>query len=156
VDFFYAPFRYQNKRKLTIMTLITPNPCPFGILNLNAAAEVSSILQESSKVFHQQLHAWLIENYLSGALQTSISENTEPLGRRVKSAEDLNLLVCAYSNTRALKQKTKKSKMDNELYFYGQLPDRNAAVEAGSVVHTRFNPEATTGSGRTVNGTLSL
>jgi hypothetical protein len=137
------------------MTLTKVNPCPFGVLNLKAAAEASSILHESLKLFHQQLHVWLVENYLVGSLSTIASNDDEPLGRRIKSAEDLNMLVCAYSNARALKQKTQKTKMNNELYFYGQLPDRDAAVEAGSVVQTHFDPEATPGTGNSAIASLT-
>ena len=57
-----------------------------------------------------------------------------------------SMLVCAYSNARALKQKSAgKRKMDNELYFYGQVPDRDAAEEAGRIMQSESQVQALTG-----------
>lgn len=113
------------------MTTSSATACPFGVLNVNAVAETMIILQDSPKDFHAQLHTWLKNNYLEENIQAMCVEITEPLGRRIQSISDLSLLVCAYSNARALKQKTTRRGMDHELYFYGHVPDRDAAVEAG-------------------------
>lgn len=101
------------------MALASPNHCPYGVLNLLAALEASSILQQSAMDFHQQLYSWVNINYLGGSLQALTFDGGEPLGRRIRSVEDLSKLVCAYSHARALKQKVARRKMDHELYFYG-------------------------------------
>jgi hypothetical protein len=128
-------------------------PTPFGVLNLKAAAEASFFLQKSTKGHHQKLYHWLIENYLPDPLSMLVSNDDEPLGRRIRSVNDLSALAVAYSNARALKSETnKRAKMDYELYFYGQLPDASAAREAGNVVQTQFNPEGITGNAYAVHG----
>lgn len=139
-------------RSHPVMAPAETNPSPFGVLNLKAAVEASFILQESDKIHHQHLYRWLAGNYLSDSLRTALANVEEPLGRRIRSSEDLSALVVAYSNARALKQKNMKRKMDHELYFYGQLPDRDGAVEAGSAVRTQFDPSVIVASSRAVHG----
>jgi len=134
------------------MALTEINETPFGVLNLKAAAEASSLLQESTKTHHQKLYQWLVENYIPDSLRTVVSNDNEPIGRRIRSVDDLSTLVVAYSNARALKSETnKRAKMDHELYFYGQLPNRDAAREAGNAVQTQFKPEGIMGTASAVH-----
>lgn len=119
--------------------------CPYGILNLNAAAETVPILSTSPKEFHKKLRDWLSEHYLEDRLGVAALDGVEPLGRRIRSVQDLSLLVCAYSNARALKQKTMKRGMDHELYFYGHTPDHNAAVDAGRLLRYPSDPGSPVG-----------
>ncbi len=123
------------------MTTNQSNACPYGVLNLNAAVEAASILRDSSKAFHQHLHTWLYDNYVEAPFRTLDFTEMQPLGRRIATAEDLSTLVCAYSNARALKMKSMRKNMAHELYFYGQMPVRDAAVEAGCIV---IDPDSTT------------
>ncbi|KAF2640937.1 hypothetical protein P280DRAFT_518276 [Massarina eburnea CBS 473.64] len=116
--------------------------CPYGVVNLNAMAEAHPILAASAKPFHWQLDNWLSAHYLSVGIHVLTSYDNEPLGRRIRSGEDLCMLVCAYSNARALKQRSSKKQMDNELYFYGQVPDREAGAEAARLMRSESTIQA--------------
>lgn len=121
------------------MATTTIRTCPFGVLNLHAAAEAASILQSSSKPAYQELSAWISKNYLNNQLVSPHAYTAEPLGCRIRSVVDLKRLVHAYSNARAMKKRATKTGMENELYFYGQVPGREAAEEAGRM---EVNPDS--------------
>jgi hypothetical protein len=105
-----------------------PEVCPYGILNLAAALETHMLLLTGTDAVHRRLRDWLAEKYLEGNIR--LLYLAEPLGRRIRSVEDLGMIVSAYGRARALRR-PKSSEMDNELYFYGQEPAREAAVAAG-------------------------
>jgi hypothetical protein len=137
------------------MAIDLSSKCPYGIVNLNAVAEVKAILGSSPKHFHKQLYDWLNDNYSQIDSTCLISTNAEPIGCRIKSVQDLSMLVCAYSHARAFKEKaTRKRNLDHELYFYGQLPNRDAAEEAGRLMRIESISHRVGGNGSVVLGRL--
>jgi len=129
------------------MTTDNTKSLKYGVLNLSAALEAFQILQESPNESHKHLCEWLAEKYLEDGLRNICLDEDEPLGRRIKSSEDLGTLVYAYSNARAQSSKMRKRKMKHELYFFGQQPDREAAVEAGNYIQSHLNPKSIAGAG---------
>lgn len=113
--------------------------CPFGILNIAAAVETYTLLQDGKEAIHKELRDWLASNYLEGNLH--LLQLDEPLGRVIRSVEDLGMLAGAYGRARGL-QRPKSGHMQNELYFYGQQPGRTAAVAAGKFMQQYFKPAA--------------
>lgn len=110
--------------------------CPYGILNLAAALESHSLLaHHGTDAVHTRLRDWLLEHYLDGNM--ALVYTSEPLGRRIRSVGDLGLLVSAYSRARALRR-PKTSRMENELYFYGQGPGREEGLAAGKFMQEWF------------------
>ncbi|KAJ4347976.1 uncharacterized protein N0V89_009348 [Didymosphaeria variabile] len=114
--------------------------CPFGILNVPAALEMHALLQLGTKEIHKRLREWLAESYLDGNMH--LLQTDEPLGIRIHSVEDLGMLAGAYNLAPDLRR-PKSSRLDNELYFYGQKPGREAAVAAGQFMQQYFKPGAT-------------
>jgi hypothetical protein len=126
--------------------------CPCGILNLAAALEAYTLLMlAGTDDVHKRLREWLAENYLDGNI--NLLNLDEPLGRRIRSIEDLGMLVSAYGRARSLRR-PKTHQMKNELYFYGQKPERDAAVAAAKFMQQYFKPDAATGRITTVNEPL--
>ncbi|KAF9731946.1 hypothetical protein PMIN04_001183 [Paraphaeosphaeria minitans] len=102
--------------------------CPCGIINIPAVLESYVLLHSSDEDMHHHLRTWLATAYLDG--NTKLSSMSEPLGRRIRSVEDLGMLVCAYSHARGLKR-PRTNTMQHSLYFYGQGPSREEALAAG-------------------------
>lgn len=117
-------------------------PCPFGVLNLAAAIETYTVLEASPMEFHKRLHDWLGANYVEESIRHL--QINEPLGIRIRSVEDLGMLVGSYNNARALRSKTSGQPKDmiNGLYFYGCQAERDVAAKAGDFIKKNMDPDA--------------